>query len=80
MKLDVFEVSLLGADERGHFMTIVRVVSANEVEAETLARASAALRDFAVTEINECQRTGEPVSPDYEFPRVLGHSERKYAH
>mgnify|MGYP000125936918 CR=1 FL=1 len=78
MSMEVFEVSLQGADEKGRFVSIVRVLGKNEVEAEAMARASAALRDYAVTEVMTCRPTAETVDQPYDFPRVLGHGEREY--
>lgn len=77
MSLSVHEVTLLGADDGGRFTISFMVLAPNKVEAETLARASAALRDFAVLDVHATPRVGYPVDGPSEFPRVLTHGERK---
>lgn len=79
MKLSVYEVSLLGADERGRFIADCRVLASSEQEAEAMARASAALRDFAVIDVARMTLMEAGAEPTFEFPRVLGHGERNYA-
>ena len=48
--IDVFDVLLTGADEKGRFTALYRVMSFSEDSALILARASAALADYAVLE------------------------------
>ncbi|MBO6728776.1 MAG: hypothetical protein JJ884_11420 [Maricaulis sp.] len=76
--MDVFDVLLTGADEKGRFTALYRVMSFSEDSALTLARASAALADYAVLEATI--QAKDLVLPDgsIDFPRVLSHGDREY--
>lgn len=76
--MDVFDVLLTGADEKGRFTAVYRVMSFSEESALMLARASAALADYAV--LDASVQSQDPVLPDgpIDFPRVLSHGDRDY--
>lgn len=76
--MNVFDVLLTGADEKGRFTALYRVMSFSEDSALTLARASAALADFAV--LDAAIQAEDPILPDgpIDFPRVLSHGQREY--
>jgi len=78
MTLSVYEVTLLGAEPKGRFTQAFTVMADGERTAETLARASAALRDFAVINVHIASRPDALVEDDEVFPRVISHGQRDY--
>ena len=81
MTLSVYDVTLVGADPKGRFQEIYRVLAFSNDTAETLARASAALKDFAVIESSVAATDFAPPEegPD-DFPRVISTGQRNYTH
>lgn len=79
LALSVFNVALVGRDEKGKFQAVYRVVASSEDEAVVMARASASLQDVAVFDIGGVATAGPPPEDNDEVRRVLGRGERLYA-
>lgn len=76
--MTVFDVLLTGADDKGRFNAIYRVMSFDEDSAVTLSRASAALADNAVLDASIHARDLDLPDGPTDFPRVLSHGQREY--
>ena len=78
MSVQIYDVTLVGADDQGKFVVTFRVSADGPVEAEIMGRASAAAHDFAVFALGQVGAVEGVPEAGKDARRILGRGQRFY--